>query len=179
MGAFRDEQATYNALFQGYVKVGKVDEMWDMFATMKKRGIFATNLSLHTVISALLAQGRIDDACATFLDLKVRTVIIREEPSSSVYLCWKVVMNFFVEYLISIFCRQWNELIKSLGSQFSFRIREIVWCMQDHSNLLIDFCFFLRFSLVTTTLLFVPLLSSSSDLHLRDFLIVFLVISLG
>jgi pentatricopeptide repeat protein len=64
------EQATYNALFQGLMKIDKVDEMWHMFGVMKERGIAPSNLSLHTVISALIVHNRLDDAYATFLELK-------------------------------------------------------------------------------------------------------------
>ena len=53
------------------MKVGKVEDMWDTFLVMKKRGIVPTNLSLHTVITGLLNDDRIDDALTTFEELKV------------------------------------------------------------------------------------------------------------
>jgi len=68
------DQATYNALFQGLVKIDKVDEMWHMFGIMKERGIAPSNLSLHTVISALIVHNRLDDAYATFLELKASSL---------------------------------------------------------------------------------------------------------
>jgi pentatricopeptide repeat protein len=68
------DQATYNALFQGLVKIDKVDEMWHMFGVMKERGIAPSNLSLHTVISALIVHNRLDDAYATFLELKASSL---------------------------------------------------------------------------------------------------------
>jgi pentatricopeptide repeat protein len=68
------DQATYNALFQGLVKIDKVDEMWHMFGVMKERGIAPSNLSLHTVISALIVHNRLDDAYTTFLELKASSL---------------------------------------------------------------------------------------------------------
>jgi pentatricopeptide repeat protein len=53
------------------MKVGKVEDMWDTFLVMKKRGIVPTNLSLHTVITGLLNVDRIDDVFTTFEELKV------------------------------------------------------------------------------------------------------------
>ena len=51
--------------------MGKVEDMWDTFLVMKKRGIVPTNLSLHTVITGLLNVDRIDDVFTTFEELKV------------------------------------------------------------------------------------------------------------
>lgn len=51
--------------------MGKVEDMWDTFLVMKKRGIVPTNLSLHTVITGLLNDDRIDDVLTTFEELKV------------------------------------------------------------------------------------------------------------
>lgn len=51
--------------------MGKVEDLWDTFLVMKKRGIVPTNLSLQTVITGLLNDDRIDDVLTTFEELKV------------------------------------------------------------------------------------------------------------
>lgn len=67
------------------MKVGKVEDMWDTFLVMKKRGIVPTNLSLHTVITGLLNVDRIDDVFTTFEELKVNDA--------------KVLGNFYICFI--------------------------------------------------------------------------------
>lgn len=64
-------QATYNALFLGYVKNGKMEDLRDGLAAMKERGMMPTNLSLQTIISGFLDYKRIDDVLEYLPYLKV------------------------------------------------------------------------------------------------------------
>jgi len=70
------DQATYNAFFQGLAKVGKVDEIWTMFGTMKEQGIVPTYLLFNTIICALLSHNRLNNAYTTFLELKASFCLI-------------------------------------------------------------------------------------------------------
>lgn len=67
-------QATYNALFQGYVKNGKMEEMFEALEAMKQRGITPTNLSLQTIMLGCIEHNRIDVVLAYFPYLKVSIV---------------------------------------------------------------------------------------------------------
>lgn len=64
-------QATYNSLFLGYIKNGKMEDLRKAIAAMKEREISPTNLSLQTIISGLLEYQQIDDLLAYLPDLKV------------------------------------------------------------------------------------------------------------
>jgi pentatricopeptide repeat protein len=64
-------QATYNSLFLGYVKNGRMEELLSELATMKERNIMPTNLSLQTTISGFLDYNRINDVLDCLPYLKV------------------------------------------------------------------------------------------------------------
>jgi len=65
-------QATFNSLFLGYVKNGKMEDLRMAIAAMKERMIMPTNLSLQTIISGFMEHQRIGDVLACLPDLKVR-----------------------------------------------------------------------------------------------------------
>ena len=65
-------QATYNSLFLGYVKNGRMEELLKGLVGMKERNIKPTSLSLQTVISGFLDYKRIDDVLDYLPYLKVR-----------------------------------------------------------------------------------------------------------
>lgn len=67
-------QATFNSLFLGYVKNGRIEDLRKAIAAMKEREIMPTNLSLQSIISGFVEYQQLDDVLTYLPDLKVRNM---------------------------------------------------------------------------------------------------------